>query len=210
MHQFRHTLLGAGLFGLLGCYSDAPPTGSHAELQAAEPEFPAHVSTVDGGAARDSGLAAEAGVRLNEAGLLIDLECPRGGNTGPVRVVFDCDEIIVITCKDLSNVVIEYDDGSRQRFQGLKGHQNAFGAPTGRTIVGVWVKAGENKSGDGPGYGERVDAPAGSCTDAGTSTPDSGTGRDAGSADTGTGNPPPVTPPPPVDEPPPDGPGLVD
>lgn len=37
--------------------------------------------------------------------------------------------------------------------------------PTGGgTVVGVWVKAGENHSGDGPGYGERFDAPEGACT----------------------------------------------
>jgi hypothetical protein len=93
------------------------------------------------------------------------LVCPRGGNTGPIRVEFYCGELIVVTCKDLSNVVLELEDGTRTRFEGLKGHQNRFVASAAQgSFVGVWVKAGNNKSGDGPGYGERFDAPAGACT----------------------------------------------
>jgi hypothetical protein len=91
-------------------------------------------------------------------------DCPQGGDVGPIRVVFECDEIVVITCKDLSNVVIELDDGSHHKTQGLQGHVNRFDVPAGHEIVGVWVKSGENKSGDGPGYGERFDAPDDACT----------------------------------------------
>ena len=212
MRLIRHTFLSLGLFSLCACGADAPSGGADHNLFAAEPEFPVG----DAGAATDGGNASNDGaVRLPDSGTL---SCPRGGETGPVRVVFGCGEITVITCKDLSNVVIELDDGSRVRHQGLKGQQNGFVAPTGRSIVGVWVKAGSNASGDGPGYGERFDAPAGTCPDAGVGAPDSGTGT----SDAGVNNPPPVTPPPqqpppPVtQEPPPpappggDGPGLVD
>jgi hypothetical protein len=83
-----------------------------------------------------------------------------------ITVDFDCDEIEVDTCKDLSNVVIEFADGSLQRFEGLSGHSNSFtgtGENAGKEIAGVWVKSGNNASGDGPGYGERFDAPAQEC-----------------------------------------------
>ncbi|MGB5415917.1 MAG: hypothetical protein WBN01_14845, partial [Polyangiales bacterium] len=85
------------------------------------------------------------------------LDCPRGGPTGPVAVHFDCTEVHVVSCKDLSNVVLAYDDGEHQKFDGLKGHYGTFGGGD-RNITSVWVKAGNNGSGDGPGYGERFDS----------------------------------------------------
>jgi hypothetical protein len=96
----------------------------------------------------------------------VELDCPRGGSTGPINVDFHCTEIDVVSCKDLSNVVLEYADGSHQKFEGLSGHQGTFagaGEHEGAEIVGVWVKAGNNASGDGPGYGERFDSPEGIC-----------------------------------------------
>jgi hypothetical protein len=98
----------------------------------------------------------------DEAGLPPDLECTQGGATGELHVEFDCDEIIVYTCKDLSNLVVEYADGTRVKFDGQSGNVNAF-AGNGQMVVGVWVKAGANHSGDGPGYGQRVDAPDVEC-----------------------------------------------
>jgi hypothetical protein len=103
----------------------------------------------------------------DEGELLPPLDCPRGGSTAPIRVVFRCTEIVIVSCKDLSNVVLELEDGSRQRFEGLSGHQATFAATDalrGAEITGVWVKAGANHSGDGPGYGERFDAPGDNCT----------------------------------------------
>lgn len=123
-----------------------------------------------------------------------ELECPRGGKTGPIRVAFDCDEIVVVTCKDLSNVVLEYEDGTRERYEDLNGNENAFagsGENEGKVIVGVWVKSGANHSGDGPGYGERFDAPEDSCGDPG------GDGDGDGSE---APKPPGKAPPPPTDE----------
>jgi hypothetical protein len=126
-----------------------------------------------------------------------DLDCPRGGSTAPIAVQFDCDTITVVSCKDLSNVVIELSDGTHQKFDGLSGQQDSFSSD-GEEIVGVWVKAGNNRSGDGPGYGERFDAPEDSC-DSGEET-----------GDPGDGDPPNDNPPeqedPPSDEPTPENP----
>lgn len=117
---------------------------------------------------------AEGSSEAQEALALEALDCPRGGATAPIAVAFACDEITVVSCKDLSNVVLELADGSRQRFEGLHGQQGVFagtGALEGVRVVGVWVKAGANHSGDGPGYGQRFDAPAESCTPPGEQVP---------------------------------------
>lgn len=97
-----------------------------------------------------------------------DLECPQGGKVGKIEVAFECGRITTVSCKDLSNVVVEYEDGTRQKFDGLRGQRGVFAgsqAQAGQTIVRVWVKAGANHSGDGPGYGERFDAPAQDCSE---------------------------------------------
>lgn len=68
----------------------------------------------------------------------------------------------VTSTKDLSNVVLEFADGSHQKFEGLSGHSGTFagtGEHEGKDLLGVWIKSGQNSSGDGPGYGERVDNP---------------------------------------------------
>jgi hypothetical protein len=93
-------------------------------------------------------LAGDAGADLTVA----DLECLHGGKVGKIEVVFDCFEITTVSCKDLSNVVIELADGTRKRFEGLSGQRGVFRADD--VITRVWVKAGSNHSGDGPGYGE--------------------------------------------------------
>lgn len=97
-----------------------------------------------------------------------DLECiAGGGKVSQVKVAFDCHEITTVSCKDLSNVVLEFADGSRQRFEGLSSQRGVFfgtGRHEGATITSVWIKAGANFSGDGPGYGQRFDAPADSCS----------------------------------------------
>jgi hypothetical protein len=103
------------------------------------------------------------------------LDCVKGA-VSAVHAVFACGEITIYTCKDLSNVVIELEDGQRVRFEDVSGQVNTFQAPGGQRIVGVWIKAGNNASGDGPGYGERVDAPDDSCDD----PPGGGTGGDGG------------------------------
>jgi hypothetical protein len=125
---------------------DARPRGPDGSVPSADPNDPE-------GSGRDE----------NDAGVL---ECPKGGKASAVLVEFECHLIRVHTCKDLSNVVLEFADGTRQRFEGLKGHVNMFngtGANAGKQVVRVWVKAGANHSGDGPGYGERVEAPDQTC-----------------------------------------------
>ena len=61
--------------------------------------------------------------------------------------------------KALSNVVLLFDDCSVEKFDGLSGYSLTFsgtGENAGKTIVGVWIKSGNNKSDDGPGYGVYV------------------------------------------------------
>jgi len=70
--------------------------------------------------------------------------------------------VYVTSTKDLSNVVLAFDDGVHQKFEGLSGYSGTFegtGANAGKEIVTAWVKSGPNASGDGPGYGERFDNP---------------------------------------------------
>lgn len=70
--------------------------------------------------------------------------------------------------KDLSNVVLQFSDGTTQKFEGLSGLTGTFsgtGQHAGKCITGVWIKSGCNQSADGPGYGEFVQNNAydGSC-----------------------------------------------
>jgi hypothetical protein len=95
----------------------------------------------------------------------LELECG-GGPVGPIDVEFRCTEVDVDSCKELSNVVLEFADGTHEKIDDLSGHSGTFagtGDNEGKEIVGVWVKAGNNASGDGPGYGERFDAPGDLC-----------------------------------------------
>jgi hypothetical protein len=94
-----------------------------------------------------------------EADGSITLECVRGA-VSALHVEFECGTVTVYTCKDLSNLVVEFEDGTRERFEGQSGNVNSFsgtGANAGKRIIRVWVKAGANHSGDGPGYGQRVE-----------------------------------------------------
>lgn len=59
--------------------------------------------------------------------------------------------------KNLSNVVLLFEDWTREKFTDLTGSTATFagtGANAGKEIVGVWVHSGNNSSGDGPGYGQ--------------------------------------------------------
>lgn len=71
----------------------------------------------------------------------------------------DCYCVEISSCKDLSNVVIEYTDGSRVKYDNLTGKDGKWCSPDQREIATVWVKSGCYKSGDGPGYGRRFDGP---------------------------------------------------
>jgi fibro-slime domain-containing protein len=69
-----------------------------------------------------------------------------------------CFVIEARSLKDLSNVVLELSDGTEYKYDDLNvGSEGRFTVPeeyAGETIRGAWVKAGNNSSGDGPGYGE--------------------------------------------------------
>ncbi|MFZ1866214.1 MAG: hypothetical protein WAU39_18480 [Polyangiales bacterium] len=109
-----------------------------------------------------------------------NLDCPQGGSTAPIAVRFECNEVHVVSCKELSNVVIAFADGEHLKFDDLEGHYGTFGGGD-RQIVTVWVKAGNNASGDGPGYGERFDSDADCNGNGGTG----GTGGAGGQGGTG-------------------------
>ena len=112
------------------------------------------------------GLAVGDADRLGRQGTRNEaaLDCRQGASG--IDVVFNCTSIDVTSCKDISNVVLEFEDGSHHKFDGQKGHFRSYrgeGADEGQVIVGAWVKAGPNHSGDGPGYGERFEAPDDQC-----------------------------------------------
>ncbi len=101
--------------------------------------------------------------------------------------------------KELSNVVLLFEDCAEQKFDSLSGYSRTFsgtGANAGKTVIGVWIKSGSNKSGDGSGYGVYVGralmAPAGSSfTVTETGLPDgwscgAGLGTFTGSGGSGT------------------------
>ncbi len=70
--------------------------------------------------------------------------------------------VYVTSTKDLSNVVLNFEDGTHQKFEGLSGYTGTFagtGENAGKAVVGVWIKSGSYLSGDGPGYGEYLEDP---------------------------------------------------
>lgn len=83
---------------------------------------------------------------------------PANASKPQITVTFKDREIYVESTKDLSNVVLEFDNGYHYKYDNLSGRTKSFRGPgsyNGRKIVGCWVKSGRNASGDGPGYGER-------------------------------------------------------
>lgn len=85
---------------------------------------------------------------------------PASGFIPHIQVTFRADDLWIESTKDLSNVVMEFSDGTREKQEGLSGTTGAFrgsGYNYYKDIVRVWVKSGPNDSGEGPGYGERFD-----------------------------------------------------
>ena len=72
---------------------------------------------------------------------------------------FECNAVHVSSCKDISNIVLELANGEHRKFDDLDDQCATVGMGD-EQIVGAWVKAGNNHSGDGPGYGERFDSDA--------------------------------------------------
>lgn len=83
------------------------------------------------------------------------------GCKSAVTVFFNgcTNRVYVTSTKDLSNVVLEMCDGTRYKYDNLSSPTGWFASPDGKNIVRVWVKSGCYMSGDGPGYGWRVDGP---------------------------------------------------
>ncbi len=70
--------------------------------------------------------------------------------------------VYVTSTKDLSNVVLQFSDGTHQKFEPLNGYSGTFtgtGQHAGKTVTGVWIKSGCYQSNDGPGYGEYIANP---------------------------------------------------
>lgn len=85
---------------------------------------------------------------------------PSTGCEPQITVTFRGDDVYVVSTKDLSNVVLQFSDGTTQRFEGLKGKTGAFrgtGSNANKRIDRCWVKSGCNDSGEEPGYGERFE-----------------------------------------------------
>lgn len=97
-----------------------------------------------------------------------------GGNGGSAEIQVDasCTSVDVLSTKAISNVVLQFADGSRLRFEDLPESRTGTFAGDDDVIEVVWVKSGDNKSGDGPGYGERFDLETSDCTEEPPATPE--------------------------------------
>lgn len=95
-----------------------------------------------------------------------------GSDAAEIEVVFDCGSVSVSSSKDISNVVLVFEDGSEQKLDGLSGREGTFsgsGDHDGKVIDAVYVKSGDNASGEGPGAGEHFQATDQDCAAAQTS-----------------------------------------
>jgi Flp pilus assembly protein TadG len=82
---------------------------------------------------------------------------PTRGNEPKIFVTFKGDSIDVVSSKDLSNVVLYFEDGSSHKFDNLNQGKTGTFSWYGKKIARCYVKSGQNDSGEGPGYGERFD-----------------------------------------------------
>lgn len=85
---------------------------------------------------------------------------PASGCIPHITVTFRSNDVYVQSTKDLSNVVLQFSDGTTQKFDGLSGTTGTFrgtGGNSNKRIDRLWVKSGCNESGEGPGYGERFE-----------------------------------------------------
>ena len=96
--------------------------------------------------------------------------------------------VTVSSTKDLSNVVLKFDDNSNQKIENLNGLTGTFQASASnaaKCIIGVWIKSGCNQSNEGPGFGEYVSNTGFTGTCAGAET---NTDEDNSSSQIGGGN----------------------
>jgi uncharacterized protein (TIGR02145 family) len=103
-------------------------------------------------------LEANAGYLTSEPQYLTLEGQPASGPVPHISVTFMGNSIYAESSKDLSNVVIELEDGTHYKFDDLnQGQTGEFTSPDGQQIYKCWIKSGSNDSGDGPGYGESFD-----------------------------------------------------
>ena len=83
------------------------------------------------------------------------------GQSAQIEVTVDggCDLVTVVSDKDISNIVVRVGGVDTKIEFGDGTNEYVFSAID---ATDVWVKAGNNKSGDGSGYGEHFDV---SCYD---------------------------------------------
>lgn len=77
-------------------------------------------------------------------------------NIGEINVYMEDEKLTVISiAHEISNVVLKYTDGTTYKYDDQSGHTQTY-VPhqPGKVIAGCWVKAGNNKSHDGAGYGK--------------------------------------------------------
>jgi len=85
---------------------------------------------------------------------------PPLGDIPQIAVTFRRYDVVVASTKALSNVVLQFENGARQKFTGLSGSSGTFrgtGDNYNRRVDIAWVLSGPNYSGDGYGYGERFE-----------------------------------------------------
>jgi hypothetical protein len=90
-----------------------------------------------------------------------DHDPPSQGDQAVVQVEGDQVEIMITSTKDLSNIVYrvtmpdgQYYDTKLDYLEGMTYTLQIEGLEEGAMVSDLWVKSGNNKSGDGPGYGQ--------------------------------------------------------
>jgi uncharacterized repeat protein (TIGR01451 family) len=88
---------------------------------------------------------------------------PASAAPATVEVEVDCDTgmIRIVSSKDISNIVYEV-DGVETKIEFDDVETKTYELPLD-SITTIWVKSGNNKSGDGPGYGERFPIESDQC-----------------------------------------------
>ncbi|MCA9039909.1 MAG: hypothetical protein KDA65_06115 [Planctomycetaceae bacterium] len=84
---------------------------------------------------------------------------PASGPIPHIEVTWKNREVYIESTKDLSNVVLQFTDGTTHKFDNLDTNPSLTGSFSyyNKKIATAWVKSGSNESGDGPGYGERFE-----------------------------------------------------
>ncbi|MCU0959608.1 MAG: VWA domain-containing protein [Pirellulaceae bacterium] len=85
---------------------------------------------------------------------------PAGPTKPQISVEYRFKSVLVNSTLPLENVVLKFSNGAVQTFSGLSATSGTFagtGVNAGKAIYRVWVKSGDNLSGEGTNYGEPFD-----------------------------------------------------